>query len=302
VAAQPASTEVSIVGLGAMGAAIASVLLARGRTVSVWNRTAGKADALVARGALRRDRVADAVGASPLTVFVLLRGGDVEAVLEDSDVAGRTLVNLSSLDPAEARMLGERMTARGARYLTGAIMANPRDIGTSEAAVIYSGPEEAFLEHRVILEAIAGRSTYVDRTWDGAKRLSLSLGAQLYSAIGGFLEGVNLARDSGLSASTYGRAVTSILGPFYGRFIADLCQRIDCSDHTALQSSIRTEAQVVSLVTNLLSAGGLPSFSIDGVGAYLRAAEQAGLSSSGLAAMPDFIREQMRDSSKLKRK
>lgn len=42
--------RVAVLGLGAMGRALAGALLAAGRPVTVWNRSAGKADELVARG------------------------------------------------------------------------------------------------------------------------------------------------------------------------------------------------------------------------------------------------------------
>jgi phosphoglycerate dehydrogenase-like enzyme len=43
--------SVTVLGLGAMGSALAGAFLAAGRPVTVWNRTQGKAGELVARGA-----------------------------------------------------------------------------------------------------------------------------------------------------------------------------------------------------------------------------------------------------------
>ena len=64
--------EVSIIGLGAMGSALAAAFLKGDHPTTVWNRSAGKADALVARGAVRASTVADAVAASKLVVVCLL--------------------------------------------------------------------------------------------------------------------------------------------------------------------------------------------------------------------------------------
>ncbi|MFC7404896.1 NAD(P)-binding domain-containing protein [Georgenia alba] len=44
-------SAVSLLGLGAMGTALASALLDAGRDVVVWNRTPGRATELLARGA-----------------------------------------------------------------------------------------------------------------------------------------------------------------------------------------------------------------------------------------------------------
>ena len=44
-------SDVSVVGLGAMGSALARALMRAGHRVTVWNRTASKAEALVREGA-----------------------------------------------------------------------------------------------------------------------------------------------------------------------------------------------------------------------------------------------------------
>src|SRR6516164_6093835 len=52
--------KVGFIGLGQMGAAMAASLLRAGHEVTVYNRTPGKAQALVDRGAHLAARVADA--------------------------------------------------------------------------------------------------------------------------------------------------------------------------------------------------------------------------------------------------
>ncbi|MEU4578356.1 NAD(P)-binding domain-containing protein [Nonomuraea sp. NPDC023979] len=63
------STAVTVVGLGPMGLVLAETLLGKGLTLTVWNRTPGKADALAAKGARRAATVAEAVAASPVTIL-----------------------------------------------------------------------------------------------------------------------------------------------------------------------------------------------------------------------------------------
>lgn len=56
----------TVIGLGAMGSALAETFLATGHRTTVWNRSADKADDLVAKGAVRAATVTDAAAASPL--------------------------------------------------------------------------------------------------------------------------------------------------------------------------------------------------------------------------------------------
>lgn len=56
----PRRDSVSVVGIGAMGQAIATTLLAAGRPVTVWNRSTGRAADLQTRGAVVAPTPADA--------------------------------------------------------------------------------------------------------------------------------------------------------------------------------------------------------------------------------------------------
>jgi prephenate dehydrogenase len=63
---------VSVVGLGAMGSAVAGAFLEAGHPTTVWNRSSGKADPLVENGAVRAATVGEAFGASPLVLLCVL--------------------------------------------------------------------------------------------------------------------------------------------------------------------------------------------------------------------------------------
>ena len=59
---------VTVLGLGLMGRALAEAFLRAGHPTTVWNRTPGQADQLVARGAVRAGTPREAVEASRLVV------------------------------------------------------------------------------------------------------------------------------------------------------------------------------------------------------------------------------------------
>ncbi|WP_440081483.1 NAD(P)-binding domain-containing protein [Streptosporangium sp. LJ11] len=97
-------TPVTVLGLGPMGRALAGAFLANGHPTTVWNRTAARAEDLVARGAIRADTVADAL-------------------------KGRTLVNLTADTPERARLMAAWAAELGVDYLDGAIMTPTPTIG-----------------------------------------------------------------------------------------------------------------------------------------------------------------------------
>ncbi|GAA2270839.1 oxidoreductase [Streptomyces ruber] len=129
-----------------MGRALAGALLAAGREVTVWNRTPGKADDLVARGAREVSTVAEAVGAGGLTVACLLDDASVREALAPvmPKLAGGTLVNLTSGSARQARELAAWAGEHGVRLLAGGIMGVPPMVGTPAAFILYSGPRDVF--------------------------------------------------------------------------------------------------------------------------------------------------------------
>ncbi|MER5644443.1 NAD(P)-binding domain-containing protein [Streptosporangium sp. NPDC002524] len=69
----------TVIGLGAMGKALAGAFLDNGHPTTVWNRTAGKGRELAGRGATEAATAAEAIAASPVVVVCVL---DYDAVRE----------------------------------------------------------------------------------------------------------------------------------------------------------------------------------------------------------------------------
>jgi 3-hydroxyisobutyrate dehydrogenase-like beta-hydroxyacid dehydrogenase len=157
-----AKRPVTVLGLGQMGGALAAATVAAGHPTVVWNRTPGRAGALVTDGAREAVSPRDAVGASPVVVVVLLDHASVHEVLDPvaGALVGRTLVNVTTTTPEESRELAAWSAAHGVDYLDGGIMAVPAMIGRPEAEVLYSGSRTAFDAARPLLDRW-GRSTWL---------------------------------------------------------------------------------------------------------------------------------------------
>ncbi|MFC7718550.1 NAD(P)-dependent oxidoreductase [Nonomuraea recticatena] len=159
-------TPVTVIGLGLMGQALAGAFLRGGHPTTVWNRTAAKAEDLVAQGAKLADSVGDAVAASPLVIVCV---SDYDAAHDLLDplgelLDGRVVVNLTSGTSRAARESAEWAGRRGATYLDGAIMAIPPAIGTADALILYSGPQSAFDLHAPALRSLGEERRTLART------------------------------------------------------------------------------------------------------------------------------------------
>ncbi|GGW88792.1 NAD(P)-dependent oxidoreductase [Streptomyces noursei] len=197
-------TPVTIIGLGRMGQALASAFLEAGHPTTVWNRTASKADQLVADGALLAPTVGDALKAGSLTIVCVTDYQAMHALLgaDDIELDGMTLVNLTSGDSAQAREAAQWAEQRGARYLDGAIMAIPPAIGTAEAVILHSGPQADFEAHKTTLDAL-GTVTYLGADHGLASLYDVAGLAMMWSVLNAWLQGAALLRTAGVDAATY---------------------------------------------------------------------------------------------------
>lgn len=281
------ATDISVIGLGPMGVALAEALVKGGKQVTVWNRSPEKADELVRAGAKRAADAAEAVAASPVTIVVVASIAVAGELLAQAGnrVAGRVIVNLTAAPPKDAVALGERITAAGARYLTGTIMSYPKDIGLADTAIIYSGSEDAFEAHRETLRLLAGQAVHVGPGWDRAKQVSWPLMIQSFAAFGAFMEGANVARRAGISNAEYAEWIVATLFPFYARLIRDAARRMDEGDFAGDQATIETEAHAVDGMVAVLKADGLPSAALEAIQGYLKQAKAAGLGDASMAAI-----------------
>src|SRR5689334_15819581 len=107
--------KLAILGTGRMGQALAGRLLDTGHSVTLWNRTPGKAPELVQRGAREASSIAEAVDGVDLAISVLANDDAVRAVaLGDDGVraalpAGATYVDASTVAPTTSAALVEAM-------------------------------------------------------------------------------------------------------------------------------------------------------------------------------------------------
>jgi 3-hydroxyisobutyrate dehydrogenase len=109
------------IGTGIMGAPMAGHLLDRGHTLTVYNRTATKADPLVDRGARRSASPAEAAVDADLVCLCVGDTPDVEHVLfgDDGVAAGLSrdrrviVVDHSTISPTATRTFADRLAGHG---------------------------------------------------------------------------------------------------------------------------------------------------------------------------------------------
>ncbi|MFD7551718.1 NAD(P)-dependent oxidoreductase [Streptomyces sp. NPDC059816] len=149
--------SVTLIGLGPMGQAMVSAFLDNGHEVTVWNRTASKAEGVVSKGAKLAPTVADALKANDLVILSLTDYSAMYTILSDAADAltGKTVVNLSSDTPKKTRAGAKWIENHGGRQVTGGVNASPTGIGAPESFTFYSGPKDAFESVQETLQVLS---------------------------------------------------------------------------------------------------------------------------------------------------
>ncbi|NBE51357.1 NAD(P)-dependent oxidoreductase [Streptomyces boluensis] len=202
-AATHTSTPVAVLGLGAMGQAIAGAFLAAGHPTTVWNRSPGKGEQLVERGAVRAGSVGEAVRASEVVVVCLLDQTASRAVLDPyaADLRGRVLVDLTSDTPQRAREAAAWAEKEGLDYLDGAMMVNVPMVGTPEALVFLGGSADAYERSRPTLAALGGQVTHLGADHGLAAAYDLAVLDFFWTSMSGLVHAFALAQAEGIKAA-----------------------------------------------------------------------------------------------------
>ncbi|MCZ4514733.1 NAD(P)-binding domain-containing protein [Streptomyces sp. ActVer] len=284
------SVQVSVLGLGAMGTALAGALVKAGYTTTCWNRSPGKADELVAQGAEEAATARDAVLAGRLVIVCLLDHASVHEVLDplSDELAGRTLVNVTTTSPAQSREFADWAAQAGVAYLDGGIMAVPDMIGRPGSSILYSGSADVFDEYKPLLE-LWGTTTYFGEDAGLASLYDLALLAGMYVMFAGFLHGAAMVAPAGVTAGEFAALaapwLTAMTGGFHG-----FAEVVDGGDYTvAGQQSL-----VFSDLCDLVAASadqGIGTEVVDMVQRLVRRQIDAGHGNEGFARIIESIRQ-----------
>lgn len=194
--------------MGSMGRALASTLLEAGHAVTVWNRTPGKAGDVLALGAHEASSPEEAIEASDLTIACLLDAASVRETLTPAmpTLTGRTLVNLTSGSPRQARDLAGWLGKHEVRFLTGGVLAVPPAIGTDEAVILYSGPRDLFGRVAPTLAPLA-RPHWVGGDPGFAALYDMAALSGMYGMIAGVVHAMTLVQADGGDVEAFQREV-----------------------------------------------------------------------------------------------
>ena len=196
--------NISMIGLGAMGAAIVRNLLAKGMKVTVWNRSPAIVDALVAEGAIPAADADEAFRAD-VVLSMLAQDQAVKEVLVDSGVLARARkgvvhVNLATISTALAGELAALHAEFGLGYVASPVFGRPPVAQAGALNVLAAGAPDAVATAMPVLEQLAAKVWPLGEDPVRANALKLAGNFMIVSAIESMGEAVALGEAYGVPA------------------------------------------------------------------------------------------------------
>jgi 3-hydroxyisobutyrate dehydrogenase-like beta-hydroxyacid dehydrogenase len=196
--------KLGFIGLGVMGSQMVNRLLAKGHTVTGYNRTRAKAQWLVEKGMQWADSPRAVAAASDYTFAMVTNAAAINAVTEGPGgllaglTPGKIFIDMSTVSPAVSRDLAAKVRALGADMVDSPVSGSVITLQEGKLSVMVGGRKETFEKIKPLLLDIAPKVTHVG---DNGLALSMKIATNLSLAVQmlAFSEGVLLAEKSGIA-------------------------------------------------------------------------------------------------------
>ncbi|MFI0470959.1 NAD(P)-dependent oxidoreductase [Saccharopolyspora sp. 5N102] len=285
-------SAVTVLGLGPMGRSLAGAFLDAGLRTTIWNRTPGRDQELVSRGAVSARSAEEAVAASGLTVVCVVNYDAVDAILRREAVAdalkGRTVVNLTADTPDRARDTAAWAAEHGVRYLDGAIMTPITTIGTPAAVFIHSGPEELYREHRPVLDALGGAHTHLGEEIGRAAAYDIALLDIFWTAMAGYAHALAVAKAEGVTAQELAPLAKGI-GSMMPTLFEQLAEGVDGGTYFGEANPMTSTASTMTHIVHTSEAHGIDASVMRAAEGWARRAIGRGHGADGFIRVAEFL-------------
>ncbi len=159
--------RIGFIGLGIMGRGMAANILRAGFPLTVWNRTPGRADELVAAGAQLAESPADLAARSDIVISCVSDTPDVEAVIfgprgaVEGARAGMMMIDMSTISPQGAQQIAARLGERGIGFFDAPVSGGSEGAARGTLSIMVGGPADLLERAMPVLQAMGKTITHV---------------------------------------------------------------------------------------------------------------------------------------------
>jgi 3-hydroxyisobutyrate dehydrogenase-like beta-hydroxyacid dehydrogenase len=208
--------DVGFIGLGRMGAAMATNILEAGHAMTVYNRTPGKDGTLVHKGARSAAELADACRGEAVVTMLADDHAVESAVYGDGGLlatlrTGATHISFSTISVALSERLTADHAAAGQRFVAAPVFGRPEVAAAGKLFVVVAGAPDAIATVQPIFDAVGQKTFVVSEMPKAANLVKLSGNFLIASVIESLGEAIALVSKGGVDRHQYLDLLTSTL-------------------------------------------------------------------------------------------
>jgi 3-hydroxyisobutyrate dehydrogenase-like beta-hydroxyacid dehydrogenase len=198
-------TAVGLIGLGLMGKPMGRNLLKAGFPLTVWNRTASKADDLVRDGARWGGSPREVAAASDVVITIVSDPAALESVLWGTNGVfeglrkGSVLVESSTVSPELERRAAATCAERGSEFLDAPVTGGTWGAESGDLVFMIGGKQETLARVEPVLQAV-GKKFFLLGPNGAGQTVKLAMNLILALEVEAFTEGLALVTGAGLQA------------------------------------------------------------------------------------------------------
>ncbi len=203
----PAAKHIGLIGLGLMGRPMGMNLIKAGYSLTVWNRTASRADELVAAGAKLARSPEEVAAASDFLLTIVSDPPALEEVLWGNCGAmqalkrGSIYVDSSTISPALARKIAAAGAERGVRFLDAPVTGGDWGAKKGELVFMIGGDAETLKEAEPILSVMGKKLFHLGPNGAG-QTIKLAMNMILALQVDALAEALALTTRSGIAGKS----------------------------------------------------------------------------------------------------
>jgi 3-hydroxyisobutyrate dehydrogenase-like beta-hydroxyacid dehydrogenase len=196
-------TKIGFIGLGLMGRPMAMNLLKAGFPLSVWNRTASRADELVAAGAKRAKSPRELAESSELVISIVSDPPALQEVLWGENGAmpafqrDSIYIDSSTISPILARKIAAACAERGVRFLDGPVTGGDWGAKKGELLFMVGGDAKILAEAEPVLRVLGKKWFHLGPNGAG-QTIKLAMNLILALQVDALAEAIALVTGAGL--------------------------------------------------------------------------------------------------------
>lgn len=254
--------KVSVLGTGIMGYPMAEKLLEAKHEVTVYNRTREKAEPLKKRGATVAESAEEAIAASECIITMVTDGEVVETLLFPADFTGKTVIQMSTIQPEKSIELSDNVEDANGNYAECPVLGSTPQVKNRELILMFGGTRHRFEHFAELLKAFGEKRLYIGEVGK-ASALKLALNQLIASMTAAFSLSLGIVQKRGIDVEVFMNILrnSSLYSPQFDKKLPRFLERDFSEPHFPTKHLLKD----VDLVINEGTALGLHVEGLKGV-------------------------------------